>query len=77
LSPAGGEVGVGYLANNGERHLLIIRFGTHSYLITDRMSSMQSVGGGAVATATTKIRLVEGLFPTHRDGAAMDGAPQH
>ncbi len=29
VSPAGGKVGFGYLADDGKRHLSIIRFGTH------------------------------------------------
>jgi hypothetical protein len=33
LTPAGGEVGIGYFGNACKRHSLIIRFKAHSYLI--------------------------------------------
>jgi hypothetical protein len=43
LSPAGGEVCVGYLSDGGEGHRLIIRLRAHSYWIAEGAGSMQRV----------------------------------
>jgi hypothetical protein len=41
VSPAGGEVGVGYFSDECEGHSGIIRFGLHAYWIAGRGDLMQ------------------------------------
>jgi hypothetical protein len=42
LSPAGGEVGVGYFIHCGEGHFVIIRLGAHIDWIRGRVWAMQA-----------------------------------
>jgi hypothetical protein len=47
LSPAGGEVGVGYFFYAGEGHFLIIRFGVHGDWIRERWGLVQRCDVGS------------------------------